>query len=306
MKRDKPFKERFYLEPTGFLARAAAVISVLASAFLVVSSLGSQYSLNEALILVLLPVCACLMFALLVNYLGKKLVGLSSAAVLAAAVYFVLYSFKGIPADNSTLAAVVYSLYAVAVAIIYFMTAFHLVFHNKWLVLLSFALAAAHQLAYKIIPGFFSASFIEGMGNMAVLLMAISGMLVSLALKKTKPAAVVPVSAPPAAVPDSSPPAAVPTPVSEPLPQAGPEPVLMPAPPDPVQETEPVAETVDPTLDSQDTATDCVELSGDDTAALTAPNEPDAVHDAPKSPAQDPGEGSLFRAIANYFRGGLK
>ena len=200
---------KYYLENRGFFAHCALIMLALASVFRVIGCWGIWRDRVECIMLLVLPVCCCVLMALCILLLGRKGFFLSFIPVLLGVVFFVFKSLSFESWMHTVLCVILY----VVVAVIYTATVIGWI-HTKWLLPVLFGLPFIYHVAVEDIPALIktpeSVTFAAGMQEMSVLCIMAALFCIGMGLKKRPPKQKKPrkEAAEPAAKPEPAQPAA--------------------------------------------------------------------------------------------------
>ena len=241
-KKNDSAKVRFIIDKTGFFAESAMILLIMSIIFRIIGCWGLWSDRVYAIMLILLPVCCCLLMTLCILLFGKKGFFLSCIPVMLGVVFFV---FKSLGFDN-WLQTVLCILLYILVAVVYTGTVFGWI-HTKWLLPPLFGLPFLYHVIVQDLPALSNTAqpvtFAAGMQEMSVLCILAGMFCVAMGLKKhsVEPPTVEaePVVPAPAAAPEPAPtPAPAPAPAPAPVPAPAEE---APAAPVPEKPSESVA-----------------------------------------------------------------
>ena len=174
---------KYILDNKGFFAHCALIMLGLASVFRVIGCWGIWKDRVECIMLLVLPVCCCVLMALCVLLLGKKGFFLSIIPVLLGVVFFV---YKALSFDNWVQTVLCILLYLV-IAVVYIATVFGWI-HTKWLLPPLFGLPFLYHIIMVDIPALSNTAapvtLADGMKEMSILGILLAMFCVSMALKK--------------------------------------------------------------------------------------------------------------------------
>ncbi len=176
-------KVRFSLDKNGFFAGSAVILLILTAICRVIGCWGIWNDRINAVMLVLLPVCCCVLMILCILLFGRKGFFLSIIPVLLGVVFFV---FNALNYDNWIQTVLCILLY-VTVAVVYTATVFGWL-HTKWLLPPLFGLPLLYHIVFIDIPALNNVespvSFKDGMQEMSVLCVLAAMLCVGLGLRK--------------------------------------------------------------------------------------------------------------------------
>jgi len=174
---------KYYLENRGFFAHCALIMLALASVFRVIGCWGIWRDRVECIMLLVLPVCCCVLMALCILLLGRKGFFLSFIPVLLGVVFFV---YKSLYFDNWVQTVLFILLYLV-IAVVYTATVCGWI-HTKWLLPPLFGLPFLYHIIMVDIPALSNTTvpvtLADGMKEMSILGMLLALFCVSMGLKK--------------------------------------------------------------------------------------------------------------------------
>ena len=175
-------KKRLYVDRTGFWAEAAVLLMVLAIVFRLIGSIGRWNDMDYLVTQLALPALAALLFVLFVLFFGKRAFWTTMIPVVLGVVYFI---FRVMPMEGEWQKVAFIALYVVIV-VLYAMTFSHPFL--KWILALILALAFAYHLAILDLPELLKTegtpvSFVEGMDEMSILMVILSVLSISLAMR---------------------------------------------------------------------------------------------------------------------------
>ena len=253
-------RTRFYLDKTGFFAESAMIFLALAIVFRIIGCFTLWGNKVDFLMLLVLPVFACLLMILCILIFGSKGFFLSFIPVLMGLAFF---AFK-LLFSTSWLSTVLCAVLYVTIAVIYTATVIGWI-HTKWLLVPLFGLPFLYHVFVRDIPALMNTAepvtFAAGMDELSILGIMAAMFCVGVGLKKRAPKQRKrrKDAAAPAAEAESAPapaaPAPVETPVNEPAPApAAPEqpPILLDSPYTPVLTLDP--DPVEPTESAENTS----------------------------------------------------
>ena len=174
---------KYVLDNKGFFAHCALIMLALASVFRIIGCWGMWKDRVECIMMLVLPVCCCVLMALCVLLLGKKGFFLSIIPVLLGVVFF---AYKALYFDNWVQTVLCILLYLV-IAVVYTATVFGWI-HTKWLLPPLFGLPFLYHLIMVDIPALGNTAvpvtLADGMKEMSILGIMLAMFCVSMALKK--------------------------------------------------------------------------------------------------------------------------
>ena len=225
---------KYYIPRGSFFAESAMILLIMSIIFRIIGCWGLWSDRVYAIMLILLPVCCCLLMTLCILLFGKKGFFLSCIPVMLGVVFFV---FKSLGFDN-WLQTVLCILLYILVAVVYTGTVFGWI-HTKWLLPPLFGLPFLYHVIVQDLPALSNTAqpvtFAAGMQEMSVLCILAGMFCVAMGLKKhsVEPPTVEaePVVPAPAAAPEPAPtPAPAPAPAPAPVPAPAEEAPAAPAP----------------------------------------------------------------------------
>lgn len=191
-------KIKFFIDRKSFFGRTAITSAVLAVLFRLIGSIGFWADKTYLRFGLLLPVCACLLFALSVFFFGKKAFWTSAAGVLAGAVFFIyrllhedvlgdefiIHDSTG-TFSNELWTALFIAAYIV-IAVIYILTVFSAI-KTKWVIAALFFVPFAAHLWYDytiLANRSIAVSAASMMNELSVLTVLCGAFFASVGLKK--------------------------------------------------------------------------------------------------------------------------
>ena len=191
-------KIKFFIDRKSFFGRTAITSAVLAVLFRLIGSIGFWADKTYLRFGLLLPVCACLLFALSVFFLGKKAFWTSAAGVLAGAVFFIyrllhedalgdefiIHDSTG-TFSNELWTALFIAAYII-IAVIYILTVFSAI-KTKWVIAALFFIPFAAHLYYDytiLANRSIAVSAASMMNELSVLTVLCGAFFASVGLKK--------------------------------------------------------------------------------------------------------------------------
>ncbi len=209
---------KFYLDKTGFFAESAMLLLVQTIAFRIIGCWGLWNDRVNFIMLVLLPVCCCIMLGLCILLFGKKGFFLSVIPVLLGVVFFVYKSLSFTSWTHTVLCILLY----LTVAVVYTATVFGWI-HTKWLLPPLFGIPFLYHLIIEDIPRLSDTvnpvTFLDGMQEISILGIMAALFCIGMGLKKR-----------PAPASHTETPAPQPAPAPSPAPAPAPAPAPSPAP----------------------------------------------------------------------------
>ena len=189
-------KRRLYVDRTGFWAEASVMLMILAVAFRAIGSIGRWNDMDYLVTQLALPVLSGILFVLFVVFFGKRAFWTTVIPVVLGVVFFI---FRVMPLETEWLKVAFIALYVVVV-VLYAMAFSHP--GLKWILAAVLALAFLYHVAVLDLPELLKTegtpvSFVAGMEEMSILMVLLSVMCISLAMRlpdapkedKAKPAA---------------------------------------------------------------------------------------------------------------------
>lgn len=191
-------KIKFFIDRKSFCGRTAVASAVLAVIFRLIGSIGFWEDKTYMQFGLLLPVCACVIFALSVFFLGKRAFWTSAVGVLAGAVFFV---FRLLREDtlgdefvihdttgtvSSELWMALFLAAYVIIAVIYILTVFSAI-KTKWIIAVLFFIPFAAHLYYDytiLADRSIAVSAASMMNELSILTMLCGMFFASIGLKK--------------------------------------------------------------------------------------------------------------------------
>ena len=249
MEKEKKQPRGFYVERGSFFAHACVVMLFVAIAARLLGTMQLWGDFYQLCTQVALPVGSALLFILLLLTLGRVALWTTILPVLGGAASFIL----AVTGESFSLRMVICIVLAFFAAFVYTATLAGMI-RTKWLNVVVFAGIFAYQIVFLAIPAFSNSaepvSFASGMLLISSLCLVLAMLLVSLAVRRAKPA--------PAELPKIKDPKVVaPAPITTELqtPAAPPQaPAAEPAPPAPAaEEIMPPAEEKAPAIEEAPT-----------------------------------------------------
>ena len=179
-------RTRFYLDKTGFFAESAMIFLALAIVFRIIGCFTLWGNKVDFLMLLVLPVFACLLMILCILVFGGKGFFLSFIPVLMGLIFF---AFK-LLFSTSWLSTVLCAVLYVAIAVIYTATVIGWI-HTKWLLVPLFGLPFLYHVFVRDIPALMNTAepvtFAAGMDELSILGIMAAMFCVGVGLKKRAP-----------------------------------------------------------------------------------------------------------------------
>lgn len=174
-------KKKLYVEKSGFWTEASMLFMVLAMVCRVIGSIGRWGDMHYLVTMVALPVFSGLLFLLCLIAFGKRAFWTTVIPVVIGVVFFV---FRAMNVENEWQMVAFIALYVVIV-VLYTMTFSHP--KLKWVLALVLLLAFAGHVVLQDLPVLMDlenpVSFVEGMQEMSILLLILSLLSVSFAMR---------------------------------------------------------------------------------------------------------------------------
>jgi len=179
-------RTRFYLDKTGFFAESAMIFLALAIVFRIIGCFTLWGNKVDFLMLLVLPVCACLLMILCILIFGGKGFFLSFIPVLLGLAFFAFKLLFSTSWVSTVLRLVLY----VAIAVIYTATVIGWI-HTKWLLPPLFGLPFLYHVFVQDIPALLNTAepvtFSAGMDELSILGIIGAMFCVGIGLKKRAP-----------------------------------------------------------------------------------------------------------------------
>ena len=179
-------RTRFYLDKTGFFAESAMIFLALAIVFRIIGCFTLWGNKVDFLMLLVLPVCACLLMILCILIFGGKGFFLSFIPVLMGLAFFAFKLLFSTSWVSTVLRLVLY----LAIAVIYTATVIGWI-HTKWLLPPLFGLPFLYHVFVQDIPALLNTAepvtFSAGMDELSILGIIGAMFCVGIGLKKRDP-----------------------------------------------------------------------------------------------------------------------
>jgi len=179
-------KVRFCVDKKGRFVHDAVLFMMLSIVFRVVGCWGLWNDRFFAITQILLPVAACLLFILILRFLGDKAFPATILPMLMGVAFFIIKAFGFESALHSWLCIALYVL----VAVVYTATALGII-RTKWFLVPLFALPFLYHVFVEDLAALRDTAnpvlFSEGMQELSVLSIMLALLFTALAIKKRKP-----------------------------------------------------------------------------------------------------------------------
>lgn len=185
------FKVKYSLNGKGFIAKIVTLLLCLSVLFHVMGCWGFWNDQDESFIYmqILLPIVACILFAVMLMLWGEKHLALTIIPVLAGAAFFVVKA-----TTMSLLPMVLCIVVSVIVTLVYMLTMLGAI-ETKWMLVPCIALPLLYQLIIRdgatLLAKENAMTMEEFIPELSVLCLLTALLLVALAMKKVKPADIV-------------------------------------------------------------------------------------------------------------------
>ena len=179
-------KVRFCVDKKGRFVHDAVLFMMLSIVFRVVGCWGLWNDRFFAITQILLPVAACLLFILILRFLGDKAFPATILPMLMGVAFFIIKAFGFESALHTWLCIALYVL----VAVVYTATALGII-RTKWFLVPLFALPFLYHVFVEDLAALRDTAnpvlFSDGMQELSVLCIMLALLFTSLAIKKRKP-----------------------------------------------------------------------------------------------------------------------
>jgi len=179
-------KVRFCVDKKGRFVHDAVLFMTLSIVFRVVGCWGLWNDKFFAVTQILLPVASCLLFILILRFLGDKAFPATILPMLMGVAFFIIKAFTFESMLHTALCIALYVL----VAVVYTMTVLGII-RTKWFLVPLFALPFLYHVFVEDLAALRDTAnpvlFSEGMQELSVLSIMLALLFTALAIKKRKP-----------------------------------------------------------------------------------------------------------------------
>ena len=178
-------RAKFYVDKKGRFVHDAVIFLLLSMVFRVVGCWGLWNDRFFAITEILLPLCACLLFILILRFLGDKVFPLTILPMLAGVAFFIIKALGFESILHTVLCICLYVL----IAVLYILTAIGII-RTKWVLVPLFVLPFLYHVFVEDLAALRDTAnpvlFADGMQELSVLAIMLALLFTSLALKKRK------------------------------------------------------------------------------------------------------------------------
>lgn len=178
-------RAKFYVDKKGRFVHDAVIFLLLSMVFRVVGCWGLWNDRFFAITEILLPLCACLLFILILRFLGDKAFPLTILPMLAGVAFFIIKALGFESILHTVLCICLYVL----IAVLYILTAIGII-RTKWVLVPLFVLPFLYHVFVEDLAALRDTAnpvlFADGMQELSVLAIILALIFTSLALKKRK------------------------------------------------------------------------------------------------------------------------
>ena len=178
-------RAKFYVDKKGRFVHDAVIFLLLSMVFRVVGCWGLWNDRFFAITEILLPLCACLLFILILRFLGDKVFPLTILPMLAGVAFFIIKALGFESILHTVLCICLYVL----IAVLYILTAIGII-RTKWVLVPLFVLPFLYHVFVEDLTALRDTAnpvlFADGMQELSVLAIMLALLFTSLALKKRK------------------------------------------------------------------------------------------------------------------------
>ena len=178
-------RAKFYVDKKGRFVHDAVIFLLLSMVFRVVGCWGLWNDRFFAITEILLPLCACLLFILILRFLGDKVFPLTILPMLAGVAFFIIKALGFESILHTVLCICLYVL----IAVLYILTAIGII-RTRWVLVPLFVLPFLYHVFVEDLAALRDTAnpvlFADGMQELSVLAIMLALIFTSLALKKRK------------------------------------------------------------------------------------------------------------------------